>query len=269
MKNILIEGPINLALRAFSVFALCGVVAFGMTSCGGSKSEVNTANANATANFGTVNDTQANNAVEEPVASTAQGQDSETVEISFTALCQYPELPNGCEITSLAALLNFYGYNVDKCDLSDNYLAKGPVGATDFHKAFVGNPRNDDAYGCYCPVLVNAANDYLGNQGSSLRAVNLTGSTFSELIDLLKEGTPVVVWGTQQNRQGHYSVTWNVDGVDYTWFTPEHCMVLVGYDSESDLVSLADPMAGEIVQYDRAAFEGNYEDLGNQALILQ
>ena len=49
----------------------------------------------------------------------------------FTAICQYPELPTGCEVTALAMVLGFYGQDVDKCELSDKYLDKGKIGETE------------------------------------------------------------------------------------------------------------------------------------------
>ena len=33
---------------------------------------------------------------------------------------QMPDLPNGCEVTSLSMLLNYYGIKVDKNELADN-----------------------------------------------------------------------------------------------------------------------------------------------------
>lgn len=38
---------------------------------------------------------------------------------------QLPELPTGCEITSLATILNYYGYDISKTQLADEYLECG------------------------------------------------------------------------------------------------------------------------------------------------
>ena len=62
-------------------------------------------------------------------------------------LFQDPELPTGCEVTALAMVLQYYGFDTDKCELSDVYLPKGAVGETDFHYAFVGEPREQHSYG--------------------------------------------------------------------------------------------------------------------------
>ena len=77
--------------------------------------------------------------------------------IPFTAICQYPELPTGCEVTSLSMVFNHYGHPCDKCDIADYYLTKGEVGTVDFHEAFEGDPRDESSYGCYANVIVKAA----------------------------------------------------------------------------------------------------------------
>ena len=89
----------------------------------------------------------------------------------------------------------------------------------------------------------------------------------AELFTYVDKNTPVIVWGTQDCRPGHYSVTWNVNGEDLSWFRPEHCMVLVGYDNQS--VSVADPLYGDIRSYDKATFESRYNSLFRQAIIIQ
>lgn len=186
---------------------------------------------------------------------------------NFTVLCQYPELPTGCEITSLAMLLNYYGFSVDKCILSDVYLNKGEVGTVDFHKAFEGDPRSEDSFGCYAPVIVDTANRFLEDNNSELHAVDLTGTEFVDLLHYIDKKIPVITWGTLDCEEGYYSVTWNVDGVDFTWFTPEHCRVLLTYNDK--YVWAADPAYGEIVQYDREIFEDRYNSLQKQAVILE
>jgi uncharacterized protein YvpB len=186
---------------------------------------------------------------------------------NFVAVSQYPELPTGCEMTSLAMALTYSGVLADKCDIADNYLEKGDVGSTNFYKAFVGNPRDESSYGCYAPVVVNTANSYLTTKHSALRAYDLTGTELETLFTYINSNKPVVVWGTQNCAQGHYSVTWNVDGQDLTWFTPEHCMVLVGYSE--DAVWVADPIYGDVRSYDLSIFKSAYNSLKKQAVVIK
>lgn len=172
----------------------------------------------------------------------------------FKAISQYPELPNGCEVTTLAAVLNYEGVKVSKTVLADDFLRKAPVGQANFYREFVGNPRESDAYGCYAPVLVATAKSYLSSIDSSLKVKDLTGASFKSLYKYIDQNIPVIVWATQYNKTGHYSVTWHVDGQELTWFTPEHCMALVGYDLDSDRVYVADPMQGKVVDFNLKTF---------------
>ena len=44
--------------------------------------------------------------------------------IPVDTILQHPELPNGCEITSVTTLLTFYGYEAAKTEMADKYLPK-------------------------------------------------------------------------------------------------------------------------------------------------
>lgn len=185
----------------------------------------------------------------------------------FTPICQYPELPNGCEITSLTMVLNYLGYHFKKENLSDKYLNKGNVGTVDFREAFEGDPRDNNAYGCYAPVIVDTANKYLSAKGSKLKALEISGTDFNNLFDYTGMGIPVIIWCTYELKPGHYSVTWNVDGKAVTWYTPEHCMVLLGKKDGNAVV--ADPAFGKIKVYGKSLLEKRYNELFLQAVIIQ
>ena len=187
--------------------------------------------------------------------------------IDFTAISQYPELPTGCEVTSLAMVLQHYGINIDKCDIGDKYLDKGEVGTVNFYEAFEGDPRDENSFGCYAPVIVNAAQRILAENNSALKVNEVTGGELESLFAYIDRGVPVIVWGTQDCQPGHYSVTWNVNGEDLTWFTPEHCMVLVGYSDSA--VWIADPIYGEVKVYDKEVFKSCYNSLYKQAVVIE
>lgn len=219
--------------------------------------EKETAGSDETDDNGT-NDTQIDQSAEETVHKGKM--------INVSPLSQYPELATGCEITSLTMALRYYGFDADKCDLSDNYLKKGPVGTVNFYEAFEGDPRDGSSYGCYAPVIKNTADKYLESKGSPWKAKNLTGTEFEDLFYYIDNNVPVIVWGTLDCREGHYSVTWTVDGEDLTWYTPEHCMLLIGYDDDS--VTVCDPSHGDVRSYNRDLFESRYNALKKQAVII-
>lgn len=185
----------------------------------------------------------------------------------FTPICQLPELPTGCEITSLTMVLRHYGFEVDKRELADNYLETGEVGSTNFYKAFVGKPSDSASYGCYSPVIEQTANNYLLTKGSDKKAKAFNGVEFSTVLKYIDASIPVIIWGTLDCQPGYQSVTWTVDGEDLTWITPEHCMVLVGYDNT--YVYVADPMTGEILNYEMTLFIQCFQTLYSQIVVIE
>lgn len=215
----------------------------------------------------TIASTKAHPSKKKPVPSTpAATEQPKQLWNKFKPICQYPELPTGCEITSLTMVLNYNGLSAKKGDLSDNYLDKGKVGTVDFRKAFEGDPRDGDSYGCYAPVIIKTANRYLKSHGSKLKAIEITGTDFDSLFDYTDVDIPVMVWCTYELKQGHYSLKWHVDGEDLTWYTPEHCMVLLGKRGNKAIT--ADPASGEIKFYDKNLLKKRYNELYKQAVII-
>ena len=183
-------------------------------------------------------------------------------------ICQHPELPTGCEITALTTVLNYYGYNVTKEEISDYYLEKGNAWETDFHEKFAGDPRSVYSYGCYSPVIVETANKYLKEKNSSLRATELKNVEFEKLFEYTDNDIPVIIWTTIDLNPGYYSATWTcTNGKTVTWYANEHCMVLVGHSGEK--VFVCDPTYGTLTGYDAELFKTRYNELFKQAVIIK
>lgn len=181
---------------------------------------------------------------------------------------QHPELPNGCEITALAEVLAYFGVGADKLWLCENYFPRCEVGAGSPNEFFVGDPTSSalgTAFGCFAPVVTRAANAYLSDIGSPLRAVNLTGADVGELCGLVARGVPVIVWITKGMQPSRVAAVWELDGTEYSWLTLSHCAVLVGY-TPSDLI-FADPLDG-LVSFFRADAEASYRQQQMQAVAL-
>ena len=188
----------------------------------------------------------------------------------FKAIYQYPELPTGCEITALTMALNFLGYDVTKETMADDYLEKGNAWETDFREKFAGNPYSSYSYGCYAPVIVNSANSFLEDQGSSMRAEALDNMKFTDLFKFTDNGVPVILWATINLVPGYYTATWTAtNGNTVTWYANEHCMVLVGHDDSAGTVFAADPDQGKVMEYDSQLFEKRYEELFRQAVVIR
>ena len=200
-------------------------------------------------------------------ATTAAPADSQKSLADFKVISQLPELPTGCEVTSLTMVLNHLGINADKLDIADNYLTKGEYGVTDPRKAFVGNPRTEEnSRGCYAPVLVEAANKYLSAKGSGKTAKDISGGDLEKLFPYIDKGIPVIVWGIMDCQKSEVVSIGEADGQTLNWVRPEHCMVLVGY-SDTEITE-ADPYYGAIKTYTREQFKSGYNNLFKQAIAI-
>ncbi len=183
-------------------------------------------------------------------------------------ISQFPALPNGCEITSLATVLNFYDCDVDKIFLSDNFLPKNEVGSANFYEEFVGEPASRNSYGCFAPAIEMAANAYLEGINSELVARDVTGCRFDKLLEYVYSGIPVILWGAAYiESEPGFSTEWIVDGEYLVWKTNMHCMVLIGFNEETKTVTVSDPMRG-IKEYDLDLFVKRFKQFYSQAVIV-
>ena len=212
----------------------------------------------------------AENETDEELSTSSQIED-------FPIVNQMPELPTGCEITALTMALNYYGYPVDKTVMTSEYLptasadryygSDGKLYGTDMNEYFIGDPFTENGIICGTGAIVTAADDYLADQGSSMRALDVTGSSPEELYERVSQGQPVVVWVTismadRGSTQGWYTE----DGGYVDWSTNDHGAVLIGYTETT--VTIADPISGRI-EYDREQFEKVFESRGNQCVVLE
>ncbi len=189
--------------------------------------------------------------------------------IGLYPLAQYPEFPTGCEVTSLTMALNYEGFDVSIGEIADRYLEKGEPGSKSYREIFWGDPRSSESFGCFAPVIVKAANQYLEDQGSDKRAVDLSGTELEDLYEELRCGYPVLVWGSMYIDTDIVEVgSWEIDGETVTWPGNEHCMVLVGFDTEENTVRVCDPLRG-IMVYDKDQFERHYDRLERQAIVIK
>ncbi len=188
--------------------------------------------------------------------------------IDFEPVMQLPELPTGCEITSVTALLNHYGFDVSKMTMADDYMERSDPGKCTFNDAFVGSPYDPDAWGCYAPVVYRAAKKYLSEQDTKYKPYEITGCDPDNLYRLVADETPVAVWVSISLVEPFPKYYWTTkDGTKVTFMVNEHCVVLTGYDKNSGNVTVADPLKGTI-EYNMELFEQRYDQLGKQAVCI-
>ena len=182
------------------------------------------------------------------------------------------DYPTGCESVSTVMALNYANYDInidtfiDKyLDIGEYYKSNGEYYGSNPNEYFIGNPRDDDGFGCYAPTIYKAVEKITGNNG----VINLTGSTLEELCSQYIDHTiPVIVWATQDMQPSKEGKTWKIIGSNeqFTWKTPEHCLLLVGYDSTHYYFN--DPQSSHIRAYNKQVVELRYQELGRQAIAI-
>ncbi len=190
--------------------------------------------------------------------------------IALNHISQFPDLPSGDEITSLAMVLSYLKYDVDKCELCDLYLEKGPVGFTDFNEANVGNPRNAyNSYGCLPPVIIKSATKFIYANGGNFKAYDYSKTNTDELYYEVSQGNPVIVWACEDfDITPSISRIWIVDGKTLYLKSNMACMVLIGYDYEKNTVTLSNP-AGSVFEIDMDLFEERFTQMGAYSVIIK
>lgn len=181
---------------------------------------------------------------------------------------QMPELARGCEVTSLAMLLQYAGVSVDKMTLAreinkvpfrdQNGVRGNP------NDGFVGDVYSfeNSGYGVYHGPIAELAENYLPS-----RIIDLTGEGINSVYNQVNDGYPV--WVITNSRfsllpEEEFSI-WdtNTGKVQITY--REHSVLVVGYDE--NYVYLNDPLADKsYTSVPRASFEASWIQMGGQAI---
>ncbi|MFJ8456486.1 C39 family peptidase [Bacillus paramycoides] len=182
---------------------------------------------------------------------------------------QLPELPRGCEVTSLAMLLQHKGVQVDKMQLASEihripFEQDGLRGNP--YEGFVGNiyTKSEQGYGVYHQPIFTLAEKYVPE-----KVINLTGREVQDLYKVISSGSPVwVIANTTFKPLSEDSFeTWNTSSGEVKITYYEHSVVVIGYDQ--NFVYMNDPLANNPRKaVPRAEFEKSWEQMGKQAITI-
>lgn len=181
-------------------------------------------------------------------------------------ISQFPNYPTGCETISLLILLRYYNVLVSADDIISSLdkgslpsLVDGKYYGANPENEFVGNPLTKYAYGVYNKPIWKVANMFKSG------AYTETGKDFNEVLELVKNDRPVIVWATIAMIEPYISSTWQDNsGNKVNWIANEHALVVIGYTPSSIIVS--DPYTGSIRYYNRDLFISRYNYLGKRAV---
>ncbi|WP_430066999.1 C39 family peptidase [Neobacillus sp. NRS-1170] len=195
-----------------------------------------------------------------------------SVLLDVPLVAQMPELPRGCEVTSLDMMLLDAGKSVSKMTLASQ-VRKDPTPYSKTNgQVYFGNPYtgfvgdmytfNKPGLGVYHGPIADLAESYLPNW-----VIDFTGSSFEEIYKHLNSGKPVwvinnVLFDTVPSQ---YWQTWNTPTGKISITYKEHSVLITGYDSQ--YIYFNDPLS--VTKNRKAtisAFKRGWEQMGKQAI---
>lgn len=187
-------------------------------------------------------------------------------------VAQMPELPRGCEVTSLDMLLLDAGKSVSKMTLASQVRKDPTPYSKTGGQVYFGNPYsgfvgdmytfNKPGLGVYHGPIADLAEKYLPN-----RVVDFTGSNFEEIYKHLDNGKPVWVINNVyfDTVPSQYWQTWNTPAGKISITYKEHSVLITGYDSQ--YIYFNDPLS--VTKNRKAtisAFKRGWVQMGKQAI---
>lgn len=180
---------------------------------------------------------------------------------------QYPAYPNGCELVALDILLKYYNVDVSV----DDIIIATPIGKTPYYSngvsyggdpnyTFLGNPRSYSGWGIWDKGLESIANSFKPG------VINGTGMEFDEVLKLVYNDRPVIVWTSINLYSPFVSKKWIVPETGETiyWKSYNHAVVVIGYNENEIIIS--DPINGKIRNMDRSRFINIYNFMDKRAI---
>jgi uncharacterized protein YvpB len=195
----------------------------------------------------------------------------DSILLDVVLIKQNPELRYGCEVTSLAMVLNHAGVNTDKMDLYRS-IQKDPDPIKRGANGDIlnwGNPADGfvgDMTGRQSGYAVfDKPMEALVNQKLPGRAINLTNQPFERVLEHVSAGYPVVVWTTGDYRLPDRWESWNHGQQVIKTPLDLHAVVLVGYNANN--VYLNDPLSGKKqVMVEKNQFIESWKALQSRAI---
>lgn len=196
----------------------------------------------------------------------------EKVLIDAPVIKQFPELPRGCEVTSLAMLLQYKGIDTDKMTLAGEIKKNSVPLKREGGNIYWGHPNDGfigDMYsydnpglGVYHKPIKELAEKYLPGE-----VIDLTGKEFSELMIFLSLDIPVWIITNTTYRELPKSAfeKWNTPAGEIDITYKEHSVLITGYDEKN--IYFNDPINGmKNKSMNKEDFLKAWRQMGSQAV---
>lgn len=195
---------------------------------------------------------------------------STQLDVPFIHQLEDIPLVNGCEVTSLAMLLNYYGVDVSKNTLAEQ-IATVPVEYEDGFKGdpnegFVGDMSDDLwAMGVFVSPIAELANQYVP---TGYAVVASEETNLDDLLEQVAAGQPVWTLVTVDfipPQNDDYKL-WPTRNGDLYLTANIHAAVITGFDETYIYVN--DPLDSQNRAVSRKQFEKTFNEMGKQSLYF-
>ncbi len=199
----------------------------------------------------------------------------DSVLLDVPIIKQLPELPRGCEVTSLAMLLQHAGKDADKLTLA-RQIKKNPAKMKKINgQIYYGDPNdgfigdmystNQPGLGVYHTPIKELAERYMPN-----KIIDFTNSDFNQIKKHLSSKRPVwVIINTAYRKlEPSYFHTWITPNGTISITYKEHSVLVTGYDQ--NYIYFNDPLTGiKNKKAPSADFEEAWVQMGKQAITYK
>jgi len=178
-----------------------------------------------------------------------------------------PRLYNGCEVTSLAMMLNY-----NHLDISKNALAaKLPSVPLTYDNGERGNPNTGfvgDITGDQPGLGVYHGPIYRLAKTQTSQVKDLTGSNFSAVVKQLEKGRPVWTITTLTFAPVSSLQTWQTPTGNVKVTYDMHSVVIVGFNRAKKVIYINNPYGHKQQAVNWTDFAAAYKQMGQQAIVL-
>ncbi|GIN73793.1 hypothetical protein J14TS2_42680 [Bacillus sp. J14TS2] len=183
---------------------------------------------------------------------------------------QRPSLPSGCEATSLAMALNYYGISITKEEIAQEHIYDDAklIRAEDNSIQMWGNPLQgyvgdpfSVGYTIFPNILKQQADQFILSMDS-------TGANLETLEYFVAQGKPVLIWVTIEYETPNERFWQTKEGKEVYAPTPLHNVVLTGYDEEYVYVNDPEEYGEKDFKIAKEKFEYLYNLMGRKSLVI-
>ncbi|WP_069999897.1 C39 family peptidase [Cellulosilyticum sp. I15G10I2] len=204
-----------------------------------------------------------------------QAELPEKIKMDVPVVLQLPELPRGCEVTSLAMIFKYHGLKINKMELADKIRKDTtPYKIDNTGRIYFGNPydgfvgdmynRQNHGYGVYHGPIAELADQYFKE-----KAIDITGLEFEDVLYFVSNGYPVwvVTNSTYKPLEESSFQMWHTPTGIVKVTQRQHAVVITGFDQNN--IYINDPLYGKPNRIiEKVSFQKSWEQMGHQAVTI-